>query len=163
MLKYAILLFQKYDTMEIKQVDSQLLDQLVPLFDAYRVWYGKPSDLASARDFLLARIQAEESVIYGAFANDDKMKGFVQLYPLFSSTRMNRLWLLNDLFVVASDRGKGISKLLIDQAKKLALDTGAAGLMLETEKSNEIGNNLYPDTGFILDSDFNHYFWTPNE
>ena len=146
--------------MVINQVDLQNLDQLIQLFDAYRVWYGKDSDKEAARDFLSARIEAKESVIYAAFDTNNIMTGFVQLYPLFSSTRLNRLWLLNDLFVDASFRGKGISKLLIGRAKELARDTGSAGLMLETEKTNDIGNNLYPTTGFVVDHEFNHYFWT---
>jgi hypothetical protein len=32
--------------------------------------------------------------------------------------------------------------------------------MLETAKSNDIGNNLYPKAGFELDTEFNWYHWT---
>jgi ribosomal protein S18 acetylase RimI-like enzyme len=31
--------------------------------------------------------------------------------------------------------------------------------MLETEKSNTTGNNLYPKTGFVLDELHNFYYW----
>ncbi|WP_271711513.1 GNAT family N-acetyltransferase [Marinigracilibium pacificum] len=72
---------------------------------------------------------------------------------------MKRVWLLNDLFVDEKYRGKGISVALINRAKKLAKETNAVGLMLETEKSNDIGNNLYPKTGFTLDKDHNYYSW----
>ncbi len=85
------------------------------------------------------------------------MVGFVQLYPLFSSTRMEKLWLLNDLFVIPNFRGKGISVELINQAKQLVKQTGACGLMLETEKNNIIGNNLYLKTGFVLSEGSNYY------
>ena len=85
--------------------------------------------------------------------------GFVQLYPLFSSTRMKKLWLLNDLFVVENFRGKGISKQLIEKCKDVCDDTGACGLMLETAKTNKTGNSLYVKTGFILDADHNYYSW----
>ena len=132
---------------------------LVDLFDAYRVWYRKPSDRENAYRFLMERLLKEESMIYLAEANHGEFCGFVQLYPLFSSTRMKRLWLLNDLFVQPEFRGQGISKLLITRAKKLAKDTSAAGLLLETEKSNMIGNQLYPNTGFELETEINYYFW----
>jgi hypothetical protein len=33
-------------------------------------------------------------------------------------------------------------------------------MMLETAKSNKEGNQLYPKTGFELDSDHNFYEWT---
>ena len=87
------------------------------------------------------------------------MAGFVQLYPLFSSTRMKRLWLLNDLYVNPGYRGQNISVQLINRAKELVNETSACGLMLETAKSNEIGNKLYPRTDFILDEEHYYYFW----
>jgi len=34
---------QNYDNMRIFQATSLHIDQLVELFDAYRVWYRKPS------------------------------------------------------------------------------------------------------------------------
>ena len=135
------------------------LDGLVNLFDKYRVFYEKESDKEGARGFLSERIYNNDSEIFVAEDADGKLIGFVQLYPLFSSTRMKRLWLLNDLFVEQFHRGKGFSKSLIQKAKELAKATGAAGLILETAKSNDIGNRLYPSTGFTLDLDHNYYYW----
>jgi hypothetical protein len=37
----------------------------------------------------------------------------------------------------------------IDTAKQLAKETDAAGIILETEKANTIGNKLYPSSGFV--------------
>jgi len=85
--------------------------------------------------------------------------GFVQCYPLFTSVGMKKLWLLNDLFVKPEFRGRDISKQLISRCKQLAKDTGAKGLMLETEKSNTIGNKLYPQEGFVLNDSSNFYVW----
>jgi len=145
--------------MKIIQVQEDQLDQVVELFDAYRVWYGKPSDKATAKNFLGDRIRTQESVVYACENEAGKMVGFTQLYPLFSSTRMRRMWLLNDLFVAKEFRGQGISKLLIDKAKDLARSTHACGLLLETETTNDIGNRLYPSVGFELEKN-NFYFWT---
>lgn len=145
----------------IQQAKIEHLEKLIELFDAYRVWYRKPSDKTTARSFLKERIIKEESIVYMAFDGDDAI-GFTQLYPLFSSTRMKRMWLLNDLFVAKEHRGKGISKQLINAAQDLARKTNAAGVLLETEKSNDIGNRLYPATGFELEEN-NFYFWTNQE
>ncbi len=149
--------------MKIIQASMEHIEGLALLFDAYRVWYRKDSNIPSAKEFLKARLQNSESIVY--LAIDEKnggMVGFTQLYPLFSSTRMKPLWLLNDLFVQPDYRGQGISKLLIDRCKELARTTEAAGLMLETEKSNTIGNQLYAATDFELESDVNFYFWKTN-
>jgi len=72
---------------------------------------------------------------------------------------MGKLWLLNDLFVNPSFRGKGVSIGLIEKAKELVRDTNACGMFLETEKSNIVGNNLYPKTGFELNEGSNFYEW----
>lgn len=133
--------------------------QLAVLFDAYRVFYEKDSDTAKARAFLSDRIQQNESVIFVAENEENILTGFVQLYPLFSSSRMKRLWLLNDLFVAPEQRGRGISVALIDAAKELCRSTDSCGMMLETAKSNTIGNRLYPKTGFELDNAHNYYSW----
>lgn len=50
--------------------------------------------------------------------------------------------------------------MLIDAAKDHSRVTDAVGLMLETAKSNDIGNNLYPRCGFELDADHNYYEWS---
>ena len=146
--------------MIIDQLTIDHLDDLVILFDAYRVWYRQPSDTTKARNFLSERLNRKESYLFGAFNEMGRMVGFTQLYPLFSSTRMGRIWLLNDLFVQPESRGQGISLQLLDRAKKLASETNAIGILLETEKSNQIGNQLYPRAGFKIEVSSNYYFWT---
>lgn len=142
-----------------KQATINDLQTLVPLFDAYRQFYDKESDVEGAKEFLLERIANNESIIYLAFDENEKAIGFVQLYPLFSSTRMKRFWMLNDLFVLPEFRGQGFSRELIDQAKKLCRKTDACAMLLETSVTNEIGNSLYPSAGFILRDDANFYEW----
>jgi len=144
--------------MKIIQAELSDLEDIVPLFDAYRVWYRQASDIEGGKSFLAGRILQKESILYFAKAENGQAVGFTQCYPLFSSTRMKRLWLLNDLFVDAKFRGQGISKLLIGRVQELARQTKAAGVLLETEKTNDIGNQLYPRMGFDLEGT-NFYFW----
>ncbi|WP_336718574.1 GNAT family N-acetyltransferase [Chryseobacterium mucoviscidosis] len=139
---------------------AQLADvqQLAELFDQYRIFYHKDSDITAAKKFLTERIENNDSEIFVA-ENEGKLVGFVQLYPLFSSTRMKRYWLLNDLYVNENYRGKGFSKQLIEASKELAKSTDAAGILLETGKSNDIGNKLYPSCGFEIYDEVNFYEW----
>lgn len=136
------------------------LNQLADLFDQYRVFYRKSSDLAGAGDFLRERLEQKDSHIY-VFAENGQLLGFVQLYPIFSSTRMKRLWLLNDLFVAPTQRGRGLSLQLLEAGKDLCRQTNACGVMLETEKSNDIGNQLYPRADFKQNEASNFYEWNP--
>ncbi|MGH1433767.1 MAG: GNAT family N-acetyltransferase [Lewinella sp.] len=138
------------------------LSALANLFDQYRVFYRKDSDIPAAEQFLKDRLTLGDSVIYVAEIAGE-LVGFTQLYPIFSSTRMRRLWLLNDLFVHPAQRGQGLSLQLLDQTKKHCRETRACGVMLETEKSNTIGNRLYPRAGFQQNEGSNFYEWTNNE
>ncbi|MCS3531894.1 GNAT family N-acetyltransferase [Chryseobacterium sp. JUb7] len=142
-----------------RQATIQDVPQLAELFDQYRVFYHKESDIPAATKFLTERIENKDSEIFVA-ENGREMVGFVQLYPLFSSTRMKRYWLLNDLYVSENHRGKGFSKELIEEAKELAKSTDACGVLLETGKSNDIGNKLYPACGFEIYDEVNFYEWT---
>jgi len=142
-----------------RKATLQDIPQLAELFDQYRVFYHKESDIPAAEQFLTERIENKDSEIFIAESNG-KLVGFVQLYPLFSSTRMKRYWLLNDLYVNEDHRGKGFSKKLIEEAKELARSTDACGILLETGKSNDIGNRLYPSCGFEMYDEVNFYEWT---
>lgn len=148
--------------MTYRKAQEEDLDAITELFNAYRVFYRKEADLNAARKFLSDRIIQKDSEIFVAENPENNLAGFVQLYPLFSSTRMKKLWLLNDLFVNPEYRGKGISVGLIESAKQLVRDTNACGMFLETEKSNLIGNRLYPKTNFVLNEEANFYEWTNN-
>lgn len=153
------MIINKFHMKNTRKATIQDLLQLAELFDQYRVFYHKGSDIPAAEKFLKERIENKDSEIFVA-ENEGKLVGFVQLYPLFSSTRMKRYWLLNDLFVNENYRGKGFSKELIEEAKQLAKFTNASGILLETGKSNDIGNQLYPSCGFEIYDEVNFYEWT---
>ncbi|TXF74899.1 GNAT family N-acetyltransferase [Chryseobacterium sp.] len=138
------------------------LSQLSELFDQYRIFYHKSSDIPAAENFLRDRIENNDSEIFVA-EREDQLVGFVQLYPIFSSTRMKRYWLLNDLFVNENYRGNGFSKELLEVSKTLCKTSGASGILLETGKSNDIGNKLYPASGFESYDSVNFYEWTNPE
>src|SRR5689334_16265599 len=85
------------------------VEQIAPLFDGYRQFYGQVSDVAAGRQFVLERLNQAESVIFLALDGEEGV-GFTQLFPTFSSVSMRRLWILNDLFVAAAARRRGIAR-----------------------------------------------------
>ena len=142
----------------VRQAGPGDVDAVAPLFDAYRQFYQQPSDPALARAFIAERLARSESVIFLA-ERDGQAVGFVQLYPLFSSTaaRPRRLWLLNDLFVSPSARGGGVARALMDRARRLGEETGAAGLELVTARANAPAQRLYESMGWRQDEEFLRY------
>ena len=140
----------------IRRATSDDLGGLTVLFDGYRSFYGNPSDIEGARRFLAARLAASESVVFVA-ARAGELVGFTQLYPSFSSGSMQRLWILNDLFVAPAARRNGIGAALMAAAEAFAREAGARGLLLATQKTNATAKALYASRGWKLDAEFDHY------
>ena len=133
----------------LRRADANDLDTLAILFDAYRQFYKQPGDVVAARDFLAERIEQDESVLLIA-EHAGATIGFVQLYPLFSSVRLGRTWLLNDLYVAPSARRLGCGRALLDAACAFARERGALGLELETGRDNITAQALYRIAGWKL-------------
>ena len=89
------------------QANSTHIEVVASLFHSYRQFYGQAADLPQAHNFLLERLTQGESVILIAVAQNSNCfdcLGFTQLYPSFSSVSMQRIWILNDLFVLPKFR-----------------------------------------------------------
>ena len=127
------------------------LDALAALFDAYRQFYEQPSDLPRARQWLRERLRFGESMVLVAKRGGIAV-GFTQLYPMFSSVRTARTWILNDLFVDAGARRKGVARALLDAAAAFAREDGAMGISLETRQDNAAARALYRAAGWNEDA-----------
>ncbi len=133
------------------------VDRLVPLFDAYRSFYGKEPDPEGAREFLKQRLGRSESVVLLAVDESQSTVGFVQPYPTFSSISLERRWTLNDLFVPPGYRKRGAGSALLTEARSFAQSTGAGALELETGLDNYAAQTLYESLGWRQDTGSLHY------
>lgn len=134
------------------------LEILSNLFDSYRVFYTQASNIEAAKAFLKERLSKKDSVLFLAFAQNGSGLGFTQLYPSYSSVSMQRTYILNDLFVAESARGKGIGASLMEHAKQFAILEKSKGLTLETGVDNP-AQKLYERLGWKKDTAVFHYTW----
>lgn len=137
---------------EIRKAAVEDAEIVSPLFNAYRIFYKQQPDVEGALRFIKERLQQNESVIFIAFINGNAI-GFVQLYPLFTSVGMQRAWLLNDLYIDVSARGKGVATALLDAAKDFARSTNSKWLMLQTQTDNYSAQALYKKNGWRKETD----------
>lgn len=142
--------------MKIYQATIKQLDQVAFLFNQYRIFYRQPADFKSAQKFIRERLQQQDAVIFLARENEQPV-GYTQLFPSWSSVSMQRVWILNDLFVLREKRNQGIAKALMNKAKDHAISTNAVRIILATEVTNQIGQNLYESMGYRHFDDFYHY------
>ncbi|TSD67459.1 GNAT family N-acetyltransferase [Inquilinus sp. KBS0705] len=151
--------------MRIKRINADEYQTVTALFNQYRMFYRQKDDIALAERFIHERLHNNESVIFVAIAghNDDIPAGFTQLYPLLSSVRATKNWLLNDLYVDAAFRQQGIGEALIKTAMVFAKDKGAKYLQLETEVNNTTAQSLYENIGFVKQQpDDQHFVYQVN-
>ena len=141
---------------KIRSAGTDQIDELLPLFECYRAFYGQAADPTRSRTFRHERLQQRQAQVLLA-ALDGQTQGFALLYPLYSSVRCGALWLLNDLFVAPTARQHGLGKALLDACAEFARSTGALGLQLETQRTNTIAQALYLEQGWDADEEFCTY------
>ena len=141
-------------THTIRQATVDDVEQLVPLFDAYRQFYGRTSDVAAAR--ALARCANKESTLFIAHEGDTAI-GFAHLYPSFSSVSLARIFILNDLFVQEQARRTRVASSLLSAAATFAVSLGAVRLSLSTALTNDAAHALYRSAGWNRDQQFSVY------
>jgi GNAT superfamily N-acetyltransferase len=130
------------------------LGALVPLFDAYRIFYRQPSDPALARDYLAKRLGAGEYVGFLARDAAGKAIGFALMSQTFSSVALKRIWLLNDIFVDPQVRKSGAGAALMKAVEDFARTTGAGRLDLFTARTNATAQSVYKRAGWTEDADY---------
>ncbi|MEX6687446.1 GNAT family N-acetyltransferase [Danxiaibacter flavus] len=147
--------------MTIKRIDQSESDLVTELFNEYRMFYGQSPDLSLAEKFINTRLENNESVIFVALeqhGQEIKPVGFTQLYPVYSSVRACKNWILNDLFVKKEYRGKGARYQLIKNAMDFAQTNGATYMQLETATDNYNAQKLYESIGFQKKPADNSFF-----
>ncbi len=153
----------------IERASAADADVVAPLFAAYREFYKKPDGEAGrCAVFMRERLTRGESVVFMARqpARGDvepgkaalpPIAGFAQLYPIFTSVGLARVWHLNDLFVAPGHRRAGIARALVLHCMAFARQDGAARLTLETQQDNGAARALYERLGFVVGTEFVKY------
>lgn len=141
--------------MRIIQATLEHLDLLTPMFVDYREFHGQPAYPETSRTFLEKRLRRKESIIYLALADDeDRLLGFCQLYPSYSSLALKRVWILNDIYVAGEARRQLVADHLLQTAKKMARETQAVRMRATTLHGNDTARRLYESIGFHEDDQF---------
>lgn len=143
-------------TMNVRRADHRDIEAVSGLYDAYRQFYGMASELAQAREYVLARMENAEAVVFVA-EQDERIVGFTQLYPSFCSVFMEPIIVLYDLFVHPDTRQRGIGRLLLTAAAEYADAQGALRMDLKTGRTNKAAQTLYESMGWTRNDMFYDY------
>ena len=146
----------------VRQAVMADLDGLATLFDQYRQFQGKSSDLGAARLFLRERLDHGESVVFICHDNSTPV-GFAQLFPSFSSVSLSRVFVLNDLFVHEPGRRKGAASMLLTAVESYAWSLASVRVSLNVARQNVSAQRLYDERGWKQDDQFFMYHRFPEQ
>jgi GNAT superfamily N-acetyltransferase len=127
--------------------DSQVR-RLMPLMRAYCDFYhAAPSDesLVTLAQTLVADPMHEGLQLLASDGREDV--GFATLYWSWESTIARRVGVMNDLFVAASARGRGVSSALIDACVLRCREHGASRMIWQTAPDNHHAQAVYDHIG----------------
>lgn len=130
------------------------LDAVVPLFDAYRQFNGKPSAEREARAFLEARLANGETQLFVAQEQGGGLVGFTQLFATFSSVSLGAVYIVNDLYVDPKWHRQGIGSALLKAAAEFARGKGAVRLTVTTAIDNQPPQTVVESVGFVRDASY---------
>jgi len=150
------------NTISIHQATLADLDALTLLFDEYRQFQGQRSELAAARLFLQERFDHGESIIFVCHDGTSPV-GFAQLYPMYSSVVLSRVFVLNDLFVHESSRRKGVASRLLSALESYAWSLGSVRITLNVARDNASAQALYEKQSWKQDEQFFVYHRFPQD
>ena len=148
------------NTITVRQAVLADLEALSDLFDQYRQFQGKPANLEACRDFLSDRYNQGQSTVFIAALSEVPV-GFAQLYPSFSSIKLARMFILNDMYVSEHGRRSGVGAALLAAVEEYASAVSACRVSLNGARSNRSAQELYEAKDWVRDSEFFMYHHYP--
>jgi GNAT superfamily N-acetyltransferase len=130
-----------------------------PLWDGYNAFYGRAGATALPAEITRTTWQrffdlTEPVFALVAVADDGRLTGLAHGLFHRSTTRVEPVCYLQDLFTAPAERGHGIGRALIEAAAVQARTAGACRLYWQTHESNAAGRLLYDRVarhlGFIV-------------
>ncbi|SDN42823.1 Ribosomal protein S18 acetylase RimI [Fictibacillus solisalsi] len=125
---------------DLPQLKALMLEYIV---DFYRS--PKPDD-QKLDDLIAVLLQREQGLQFVA-EKDGVLKGFATLYFTYSTTRADKITVMNDLYVAEDSRGTDMASGLFQACKKYTGDNRYAAMLWETAEDNHRAQRFYEKMG----------------
>ena len=130
----------------------------LPLWDAYNAFYGRQGETAldlNITQTTWGRFLNKNEPVHAFVAEQNgQLVGLVHFIFHRSTSRLNDVCYLQDLYVNKDLRGTGIGRQLIQAVYEAALKAGSTRVYWQTQDSNTAGRALYDKVakhlGFIV-------------
>jgi GNAT superfamily N-acetyltransferase len=145
-------------TLDIRPIEPTDRTAWAPLWDGYNAFYGRAGATALApeiSDVLWQRLFDPSEPVFALVAEQDgRLVGLVHFLFHRSTTRIEPVCYLQDLFTSSEARGQGVGRALIEGVHAQARDAGAKRVYWQTREDNVAARRLYDQMarhlGFIV-------------
>jgi GNAT superfamily N-acetyltransferase len=128
----------------IEEVSKENIEEVLPLIRSYQEFYNVPDISDSRNREFFSQFGASTSLgCQFLYREKSEVVGFATVYFSFTSTITAKVAVLNDLFTLPGERGKGIGKSLIEHCREYAAKNNAVRLQWVTAPDNERAQKLY--------------------
>jgi GNAT superfamily N-acetyltransferase len=149
---------QMPDELSIRPVRRQDYDQWLPLWDGYNAFYGRTGATALSPEvtrMTWARFFDADEPIHGLVAESrGRLLGLTHYLFHRSTTTIEPVCYLQDLFAAEAARGKGIGRALINGVYERARLAGSPRVYWQTHQTNLTAMQLYDKvaehSGFVV-------------
>lgn len=146
------------DTLRIRPLIRSDHAQWLPLWDGYNAFYGRAGETAldpAVTAMTWSRVFDAYEPVHGLVAEQDgRLIGLVHYLFHRSTTMIEPLCYLQDLFTTAEARGKGVGRALIEAVYDAARTAGASRVYWQTHETNATAMKLYDQvadkSGFLV-------------
>lgn len=124
------------------------IDVLVPVVRQFYADEGIPWDEAMLREALDALLSDPANGRLLLIERDGALAGYIVIGFCFSLEFGGRYGLLDELYVLPSQRGGGLGKLALAEVEALCLREGLRAVRLEVSDDNEHAHGIYQRSGY---------------
>ncbi len=146
------------DDLQIKIAQPDDFEKIGEVFDLYRQFYKKESNVEACKSYIKERLSNNEAQIFYV-ENEKECMGMTQLYTTFDSLELSKKIILYDLYVRSEYRRKGVGHLLMNAAKDHAKKNNITSIELSTAITNTTAQSLYESLGYKRDEEYFDYYF----
>ncbi|MCR2823612.1 GNAT family N-acetyltransferase [Lederbergia panacisoli] len=137
--------------MIIRTVEHYDLNNLTDLMYQYIVdFYKRPKPPIEKIHNLIETLIEKNKGIQFVAEQDGNLIGFATLYFSFSTTKADKITVMNDLFVVENFRGTGVAQELFKSCETFTKENGYASMSWVTATDNYRAQRFYEKMGGSL-------------
>lgn len=141
----------------IRTSDTKDLNQLTDLMYQYIVdFYERPKPpIEKVHNLIETLLEKKKGIQYVA-EHEGELLGFATLYFSFSTTKADKITVMNDLFVIEKARGTGVAQQLFTSCEKFTKENGYAHMSWVTAPENKRAQKFYEKMGGSLGNWLNY-------